>query len=197
MKISVFGGSKTPAGSPDYQEALALGRGLAQAGHTVLTGGYRGTMEAVSRGAAEAGGQAIGVTCGEIESWRGVQPNPWLTEGPMRHAQRAPLLSCHRVRFGHRLARRHRHPHRAVAHLELDGDRFHSAQAPPVGLLRLGADSARLLQRVGCLHPRQRPQLFGLLSGRGRRAARGRQIPPRKRLGLAIIGTLSRNYRRK
>ena len=80
MKISVFGGSKTPAVSPDYQEALALGRGLAQAGHIVLTGGYRGSMEAVSRGAAEAGGQAIGVTCGEIESWRGVQPNPWLTE---------------------------------------------------------------------------------------------------------------------
>ena len=80
MRISVFGGSKTPPDSPDYQEALALGRGLAQAGHIVLTGGYRGTMEAVSRGAAEAGGQAIGVTCGEIESWRGVQPNPWLTD---------------------------------------------------------------------------------------------------------------------
>jgi uncharacterized protein (TIGR00730 family) len=80
MRISVFGGSKTPPHSPDYQEALALGRGLAQSGHTVLTGGYRGTMEAVSRGAAEAGGQAIGVTCGEIESWRGVRPNPWLTE---------------------------------------------------------------------------------------------------------------------
>jgi uncharacterized protein (TIGR00730 family) len=79
MKISVFGGSKTPPDSPDYEEALALGRGLALAGHTVLTGGYRGTMEAVSRGAAEAGGQAVGVTCREIESWRNVQPNAWLT----------------------------------------------------------------------------------------------------------------------
>ncbi len=80
MRISVFGGSKTPPDSRDYQEALALGRGLAQAGHTVLTGGYRGSMEAVSRGAAEAGGRAIGVTCGEIESWRDVRPNPWLTD---------------------------------------------------------------------------------------------------------------------
>ena len=80
MRISVFGGSKTPPDSPDYTEALTLGRGLAQAGHTVLTGGYRGSMEAVSRGAAEAGGQAIGVTCGEIESWRDVRPNAWLTD---------------------------------------------------------------------------------------------------------------------
>lgn len=79
MNISVFGGSKTPENSPDYQAALALGRGLAQAGHTVLTGGYGGSMAAVSRGAAEAGGQALGVTCREIEDWRPVRPNPWLT----------------------------------------------------------------------------------------------------------------------
>ncbi|MDK2981971.1 MAG: hypothetical protein PWQ55_2318 [Chloroflexota bacterium] len=80
MNISVFGGSKTPPDSPDYQQALALGRGLAEAGHTVLTGGYRGTMEAVSRGAAEGGGRTVGVTCSEIESWRAVQPNPWLSD---------------------------------------------------------------------------------------------------------------------
>jgi len=30
-----------------------------------------GTMEAVSRGAAEAGGHVIGVTCKDIERWRG------------------------------------------------------------------------------------------------------------------------------
>ena len=49
-----------------YAEALALGELLAQRGHTVLTGGYMGTMEAVSDGAAAAGGHVIGVTCDEI-----------------------------------------------------------------------------------------------------------------------------------
>lgn len=85
MNISVFGGSKTPVDSPDYRAALELGRGLALAGHAVLTGGYGGTMEAVSRGAAEAGGQVIGVTCLEIESWRPVKPNPWVAR-EVKHA---------------------------------------------------------------------------------------------------------------
>jgi len=35
-------------------------------------------MEAVSRGASESGGQVIGVTCAEIESWRNVGANPWV-----------------------------------------------------------------------------------------------------------------------
>jgi hypothetical protein len=37
-------------------------------------------MEAVSRGAAEAGGHVIGITCQEIEDWRPVQANPWVNE---------------------------------------------------------------------------------------------------------------------
>jgi uncharacterized protein (TIGR00725 family) len=53
---------------------------LGKAGCQVLTGGYIGTMEAVSRGAAEAGGHVIGVTCDEIEAWRPVSPNPWIQE---------------------------------------------------------------------------------------------------------------------
>lgn len=80
MLIAVFGGSQPLPGSPAYQEAYLLGKALAHAGHTVLTGGYIGTMEAVSRGAAEAGGHVIGVTCAEIERWRPVGPNPWVRE---------------------------------------------------------------------------------------------------------------------
>ena len=60
--ISVFGSSQVPAGSPAYEEARSLGRLLAEAGLTVCSGGYGGTMEAVSRGAKEAGGTTIGVT---------------------------------------------------------------------------------------------------------------------------------------
>jgi predicted Rossmann-fold nucleotide-binding protein len=37
-------------------------------------------MEAVSRGAAEAGGRVVGVTCDEIESWRPVRANPWVQD---------------------------------------------------------------------------------------------------------------------
>lgn len=78
MNITVFGGS-TP-GELHYQQAFQLGRLLAEAGHTVITGGYLGVMEAVSKGANGAGGHVIGVTCDQIESWRGVKMNQWVIE---------------------------------------------------------------------------------------------------------------------
>jgi uncharacterized protein (TIGR00730 family) len=80
MNISVFGGSQPKEGDPAYTEAMELGRLLAGRGHTVLTGGYIGTMEAVSRGAHEAGGHVVGVTCEEIEKWRKVGTNRWVKE---------------------------------------------------------------------------------------------------------------------
>ena len=80
MIVSVFGGSHPKESDPAYAEAHALGKMLAEAGHTVMTGGYIGTMEAVSRGAAEAGGLVIGVTCGEIERWRDVGVNRWVKD---------------------------------------------------------------------------------------------------------------------
>ena len=80
MNITVFGGSQPREGDTAYNEAMELGRLLAQRGHTVLTGGYIGTMEAVSRGASEAGGHVVGVTCEEIENWRNVGPNRWVKE---------------------------------------------------------------------------------------------------------------------
>ena len=58
----MFGGGAPQPGSPAYIEAQQLGRLLAQAGYSVLNGGYSGTMEAVSRGANEAGGHVIAVT---------------------------------------------------------------------------------------------------------------------------------------
>jgi len=80
MNISIFGGSQPKQGNFAYDDALLLGKLIAQRGHTVLTGGYIGTMEAVSRGASEAGGHVIGVTCGEIERWRDVVVNKWVKE---------------------------------------------------------------------------------------------------------------------
>jgi uncharacterized protein (TIGR00730 family) len=80
LRVTVFGGSHPKPGEPAYEEALQLGRLIGLAGYTILTGGYIGTMEAVSRGAAEAGGHVIGVTCDEIESWRPGKANPWVQE---------------------------------------------------------------------------------------------------------------------
>ena len=98
MKVSVFGGSQPPPASPAYKEAYELGKMLAQGGHTVLTGGYIGTMEAVSRGAAEAGGHVIGVTCADIEAWRAVKPNAWVQEerrfATMQERLNELVLSC-------------------------------------------------------------------------------------------------------
>lgn len=80
MKVTIFGGAQPQPGNPAYEEAYLLGKTLAEAGHTVLTGGYMGTMEAVSRGAHEAGGHVIGVTCEEIENWRPIGANRWVKE---------------------------------------------------------------------------------------------------------------------
>ncbi len=79
--VSVFGGSAPKPGTPPYEEARALGADLARAGWSVATGGYSGVMEAASRGAAEAGGHVIGVTCGLLENWiEGLQANAWVKE---------------------------------------------------------------------------------------------------------------------
>jgi uncharacterized protein (TIGR00725 family) len=80
MNVTVFGGARPRPGEPEYLQAVRLGSLLGKAGHTVLTGGYTGTMEAVSRGASEAGAHVIGVTCREIEAWRPSPANPWVKE---------------------------------------------------------------------------------------------------------------------
>ena len=80
MKITIFGGSSPLPDSIEYQFAYDLGAALGRDGHTILTGGYMGTMEESSRGAAEIGGHVIGITCEEIERWRKKSHNPWVKE---------------------------------------------------------------------------------------------------------------------
>ncbi|HUI30403.1 MAG TPA: LOG family protein [Candidatus Acidoferrales bacterium] len=60
--VSIFGSSRPKEDSPEYQEAELLGRKLSEAGLSVCTGGYRGIMEAVSKGASRVEGNIIGVT---------------------------------------------------------------------------------------------------------------------------------------
>lgn len=61
--VTVFGSSTPPPLSAAYQTAYELGKAIAQAGWTLCNGGYGGTMEAAAKGAVEAGGHTIGVTC--------------------------------------------------------------------------------------------------------------------------------------
>jgi uncharacterized protein (TIGR00730 family) len=59
--VTVFGSARFGEGHPYYGLARDVGRRLAQAGFTVLTGGGPGLMEAANRGAREAGGTSVGV----------------------------------------------------------------------------------------------------------------------------------------
>jgi len=77
-RIAVYGSSTVREADPTYTLALELGRELARAGATVMTGGYGGTMEACSRGASEAGGHVVGVTV-ELFEARG-PANRWVRE---------------------------------------------------------------------------------------------------------------------
>lgn len=78
--ITVYGSSQVSPGSADYRTAERIGRGLARAGLTVMSGGYLGLMEAVSKGAKTAGGHVIGVTTDQIGGQFKVSPNPYLDE---------------------------------------------------------------------------------------------------------------------
>jgi uncharacterized protein (TIGR00730 family) len=78
--IAIFGSARPEKDTAVYQSALHLGRLLAEANYTVMTGGYMGTMEAVSHGAHLAGGHVVGVTSDRIETFRPIGPNPWIKQ---------------------------------------------------------------------------------------------------------------------
>ena len=59
--VSVFGSARTPVDHPEYAAGVRLGAALAHAGLAVITGGGPGAMEAVNRGAFEAGGVSVGL----------------------------------------------------------------------------------------------------------------------------------------
>lgn len=58
--VTVFGSARFDEDHEYYKLAQAVGKTLAEAGFTVMTGGGPGIMEAANRGAKEAGGRSLG-----------------------------------------------------------------------------------------------------------------------------------------
>ena len=65
--VTIFGTGRARDGDSAYTLAYTVGKLLAQAGFVIANGGYGGTMLAAARGAAEAGGEVVGVTCSAFE----------------------------------------------------------------------------------------------------------------------------------
>jgi uncharacterized protein (TIGR00730 family) len=76
--VTVFGSARTPRDHPEYQLGRQIGAALASAGFAAITGGGPGVMEAVNRGASEAGGLSIGLGI-ELPFEQGL--NPWVDLG--------------------------------------------------------------------------------------------------------------------
>lgn len=81
-RVALFGSSRDDLEPSMLQEAERLGRRLARAGFTLVSGGYGGLMRAAAQGAHAEGGTVVGVTA---EYNPDEHPNPYVTH-EVRHA---------------------------------------------------------------------------------------------------------------
>ncbi len=73
--VTVFGSARFTEKHKYYKQARRLGKKLAEAGFTIMTGGGPGIMEAANRGAKDFGGLSVGCN---IELQREQKPNRYL-----------------------------------------------------------------------------------------------------------------------
>lgn len=76
--VTVFGSARTTRDSAEYEHGRKLGAALGAAGFATITGGGPGAMEAVNRGASEAGALSVGLGI-ELPFEQGL--NPWVDLG--------------------------------------------------------------------------------------------------------------------
>lgn len=87
--VGVVGGNRVEI--PIYNQALIIGRGIAEAGYILVTGGLGGVMEAASKGAFESGGMTVGVLPGSSRT----EANPYVSipvVTSMSHARNAIIV---------------------------------------------------------------------------------------------------------
>ena len=80
--VTVFGSARFNPSHPYYELGRQVGRKLAEAGLTVITGGGPGVMEAANRGAQEVGGPSYGLN---IILPHEQKPNPYIDENVEFH----------------------------------------------------------------------------------------------------------------
>ena len=73
--ITIFGSAVPNKDDEQYKFAYKLGAALAKEEFNICTGGYKGIMEAASKGAFDNGGLVYGVT---VDLWNS-EPNPYIT----------------------------------------------------------------------------------------------------------------------
>ena len=71
--ITVFGSARSSEGTAEYDLARNVGRALGRAGHTIITGGGPGAMEAANRGARDVGAGSVGLRI-ELPFEQGTNP---------------------------------------------------------------------------------------------------------------------------
>ena len=90
-RVTIWGSARTEESSGVYEQARRLARRLAEAGYVVVTGGGQGIMAAANRGAAEAGGQSVGLNI--LLPFEQI-PNPYAS-----HTMQFRYFFCRRVMF--------------------------------------------------------------------------------------------------
>ena len=83
--VAVFGAAWAQPDSALYSLAVALGAALGAAGYNVVSGGYLGIMEGVSRGVRAEGGEAIGVLVPTLFPGSNALGNAYLSQRLQEH----------------------------------------------------------------------------------------------------------------
>ena len=92
-QITVFGSSRCKEGDSEYTFAENVGILLGKYGHNVATGGYQGTMEAVSKGANSQGVVVSGVTVPTLFSEKTIKGSERIANEYVNNEIKAESLS--------------------------------------------------------------------------------------------------------